>query len=81
MAVRVDEERGPRQVQVELEVIEIDAGNARQADADELLGDVLNLVQTNNLLVEAEAVPSGLATEDDEQRLAAAPRFRPGGFP
>ena len=51
-----------------------------EPDADELVGDVVQwLGETNNLLVELGAVRSGLAAEDDEQRLAGPLGLGPGG--
>ena len=76
-----EQERRPGQVHVEFEQIQIDAGDAQETDADELFGSVLDLVQTNNLLVEAVAIPSGIAAEHDEQGLAGALRLGPRRFP
>ena len=71
--VRIEEEGIPGQVEVELEAAQVDAGDLHQPDADESVGDVGDiLVETNNLLVEIGAVASGLAAEDEEDRLAGS---------
>src|SRR5262249_542640 len=47
-----------------------------QADADEPFGGGSDrLLETNNLLVEGFAVPSGFAPKNEEDRFAGAPRL------
>jgi hypothetical protein len=74
------EQRRPGQVPVELEEIEVDAGDAQQADADEALGDVFDLGQTNDLFVETEAIASRVAAEHDHERLAGLLGLGLGGL-
>ena len=74
--VGVQEEHVPGQVVVELEAAQVHPGDLDQADADELVGDFGDvLVETNNLLVDRGAVASGLAAEDEEDRLAGPLRL------
>ena len=62
---------------VEFETAEVYAGDLDQADANELIGTVGNvLFETNNLLVEGGAVASGFAPEDEEDGLAGPLRLR-----
>src|SRR5262249_1526893 len=72
LLVGVQEERRPGEVVVEVEHVEVDAAHVDHTGEDELpreVGDLL--VETNNLFVEALAVQSALAAEDEEDRLAA----------
>ena len=56
---------------VEVEQAQVQPGQAREPDQDELRRDVGNAgVQTSNLLVKFTAIPSRLAAQDDEQRFA-----------
>ena len=50
--------------------------NAGQPDADELVGRVLDALETDNLPVELAAVRSRHAPKDHHERLAAAVRLR-----
>jgi hypothetical protein len=64
---------------VELEAAQVRARDPDQADADELVGEVGDIgVESNNLLVDVGAVPSGLAAEDEEDRFAGPLRLRQG---
>src|SRR5262249_19525326 len=65
----VHEKDHERQVVVELEQIEIDVVNAREAHANKLIGDVFDLLKTDNLPVKYGAVKSRHATHDDHERL------------
>ncbi len=65
----VHEKDHERQVVVELEQIEIGVVNAREAHANKLIGDVFNLLKTDNLPVKYSAVKSRHATHDDHERL------------
>ena len=76
----IEEERGPGQVVVEVEAVEIDAPHVQDARQDELARQVGDLgIKTNNLFVESFAVLSPFAAEDQEDRLASLPRGLPGG--
>jgi hypothetical protein len=69
--VRGQEEPVPGTVVIELEQVEVGPGDADEADPDELIGDLIEgFGETDNLPVEFGKVPSGLAAECDEQRLA-----------
>src|SRR5207244_4374932 len=86
LLVRAEKHRRPREVEVEVEDVEIDAAHVEHADEDELLRQRRNLFgKTNNLLVEGARVHSVLATEDDEERFirqsSEALRFRIIGPP
>jgi hypothetical protein len=61
----VEEEHREGQVVVELEEVQIEVVDARQPDADEALGDVFDLLQTDNLPVKLTAGRSGLAAQHD----------------
>jgi hypothetical protein len=77
--VGVEEEDEEVQVVVVVEQAQVQPGQARQPDQDELRGDVGNAgVQTSNLLVKSTAVRSGLAAQDDEHRPAAVTGDLPG---
>jgi hypothetical protein len=58
------------EIVIELEEAEIDGIDARQADADEFIGNVANAFQTDNLPVKLFAVHSGDAAQDNHQWLA-----------
>jgi hypothetical protein len=58
---------------IEIEQVQIHAGDAHQTHPDKLIGDIADLVQTNNLLVKVPAVRSGLAAKNDHHRLAGLP--------
>jgi len=74
--IRVQKEAVPREIVVEFEAAQVDALDLDQTDPDELVGDVGDvLVETNNLLVDGRAVASGLAPEDEEDRLARPSRL------
>jgi hypothetical protein len=58
---------------IELEEAQVRPGDLHQADPDELVGNVGDLgVETDNLPVDVGAVASGLAPEDEEDRLSGA---------
>jgi hypothetical protein len=59
------EEGHEGQVVVELEEVQVEAVDARQADADELLSDTPEAFQTDNLPVKVVAGRSGDATQED----------------
>lgn len=56
------------QIVVESKDREIDVLHVRQTDTYKFVGDVFDVFETNNLLVEIEAVASGDAAQDDHQR-------------
>ena len=60
----VEEEDGERLIVVKLEDAQIGLLDLSQADKNEVISDVADLVETNNLLVEFAAVRSGDAAED-----------------
>jgi len=70
----IHEEDHERQVVVEVEQIQVQVVDARQADPDELVGDVFDVLQTDNLPVKFMASRSRLAADDDHERLAAFAR-------
>jgi hypothetical protein len=56
---------------VELEAAQVHAGDLHEPNADEPVGEVLDIgVETNNLLVNRGAVDSRLAAEHEEDRLS-----------
>src|SRR5262249_3571620 len=68
-------------VEVKLEAAEVHPGDLGQANADELVRDVRDvLMETNNLLVKGGTVASRLAAEDEEDRLAGALGLGPAGL-
>ena len=72
----------PSEIVIEIEQIEIDAAHARDADEDELLGNVGDdRIETSDLPVEAIAVRSVPAAKDDEQRFTAFARRFASLFP
>ena len=83
--IGIQKEHHHGQVKVERKQFKIDAINVGQADAYELVGDVLNSFQTNNLLVKLEAVPSRDAAKDDHHRpirfSSMLPAFLVAGHP
>ena len=67
----IHEERGPSQVVVELESVEIDPLYVRDSHEYELSGKIGDLlIKTNNLLVEALTGHSPLSAKHDHERLA-----------
>ena len=48
-----------------------------QSHANELIGNIFHIIETDNLPVEFTAVRSGLAANDDHERHAALSRLRP----
>src|SRR5262249_36302178 len=73
-------ERHPRQVVLERELVQVDAVHPRQPEQDEGARRAPEgAVQTPDLGVKGGAVPSALAAEDDEDRLAALAGRGPGG--
>jgi hypothetical protein len=64
-----------RQVVIELELVEVDAVEAREPDADELVGEVSDAFETDNLPVKLAARDSGIAPQDHHERLAVLPRL------
>ncbi|MSQ97159.1 MAG: hypothetical protein EXR98_21760 [Gemmataceae bacterium] len=75
-ALGIQEKRRPGQVPVELEEVEIDPLDAQEADADELTGEIVDLLQTDNLPVKRVAIPSGVAAKHKHERLAGLLRQR-----
>jgi hypothetical protein len=75
LALGVQEEDRERQVVVELEQVQVEVIDAGQPDADELVGDVVDALQTDNLPVKFAAVRSGLAAQDHHERLAGPARL------
>jgi hypothetical protein len=73
--IRIQKEDHHRQIEIELKQIQVDAVQPRQSDAHKLVGDALEPFQTNNLLVEFNAVPSRDAAEDDHQRTIRLSRL------
>ncbi len=73
-AVGVQEKRGPRQIVVEVEDIEVGAGDAHQTNPHESVGHLGDFFQTNNLLVPLIAIPSGITAKHEKNRLARLPR-------
>jgi hypothetical protein len=71
----VQEEDREGQVVIEVEQVQVEVVDARQADADELVGDVVELLQTDNLPVKLPAGRSGVAADHDHQRLAGLARL------
>ena len=70
-AFRILKERHPSQVELELKLIEIHAVHRLNPHADELLGQLGDLIiLTDNLPVEIGARRSPFAPEDNEHRLA-----------
>jgi hypothetical protein len=69
----VQEEDRERQVVVELEQAQVQVIDAGQPDADEVVGDPLKALQTDNLPVKLPAVRSGHAAQDHHERLAGLP--------
>jgi hypothetical protein len=63
--LRAQEEDHERQVVIEVEEVQVEVINARQPDADELLGDALEAFQTDNLPVEFAAGQSRLTAQDN----------------
>jgi hypothetical protein len=59
------------QVVIKLEQVEVDAVEARQPDANELIGEVLDAFETDNLPVKLATGDSRVAPQDDHERLAA----------
>jgi hypothetical protein len=74
LAVGVQEEHRQGQVVVELEQIEVNVVNAGEPDADEVVGKILEALETDNLPVENMAGDSRHAAQHDHQRLAGLPR-------
>jgi hypothetical protein len=70
----VQEKDDERQVVIELEQVEIDRINAGDPNADEVIGDVVEVLQTDNLPVKVAAGDSRHAAQDHHERLAALPR-------
>jgi len=70
--VGVQKEDHEGQVVIELEEAQVGEVDAREANADELFGLGLDLVETDNLPVKFMAVRSGDAAEDDHEGLAGA---------
>ena len=66
--------RHPGKVVVEIENVEVDSGNANDAHPDKMLGDIPNLLQTDNLPVPFMAIASGLASKHNHQRFARLAR-------
>jgi hypothetical protein len=79
LLVGVQEEAVPGQVEVEIEEVEVEAGDPVEPDQDELFGDVGDLLQTNNLFVKRFRVRSGHSPEDEEDRLAGLTCLGLGG--
>jgi hypothetical protein len=74
-ALAVQEERHPGEVVIEVELIEIDAAHGGLADEDEVARYFRNrFIETGNLPVEAVAVRSMLAAEDNEEGPVALAR-------
>jgi hypothetical protein len=70
----VQEKDHERQIVVEFEEVQICIVDAGQANPDEVVGDVLDALQTDNLPVKFMARCSRHAANDHHERLAAAPR-------
>jgi hypothetical protein len=70
----VHKEDHERQVVIELKEVQVQRVDARQADADELLGKVFDALQTDNLPVKLSAVRSRHAPQDHQERLASLAR-------
>src|SRR5205814_3408598 len=71
--VRVHEEDGEGKVVVELEKREVKRVGLHQPDADKLVHQTGHFgIATNQLFVKSAAVHSRDATDDDQQRFAAA---------
>jgi hypothetical protein len=75
LPLRIQEEDGEGQVVIELEEVQVEVIDAREPDADEALGDVFDLLQTDNLPVKLAAGRSRLAAQHHHQRLAALARL------
>jgi hypothetical protein len=72
----VQEEHHQRQIVIEFKKIEVLVIDARQADAHELIREVLDALQTDNLPVELSAGASRHTAHHYHQGLAALPRLR-----
>jgi hypothetical protein len=64
-----------RQVQIKLEQVEVDAVEARQPDANELVGEILDAFETDNLPVKLAAGDSRVAPQDHHEGLASLVRL------
>jgi hypothetical protein len=72
----VHEKRGPCQIEIEIEYLQVGAAHVGNSQQDELLGEGGDFfVETNNLLVKPFAVGSALSPKDREYRLLLAQRL------
>jgi hypothetical protein len=69
-ALGVEKEHDEGEVVVELKQIQVEIVDARQPNADELVGGVFDSLETDNLPVEIIAVNSRHAAQDRHERLA-----------
>jgi hypothetical protein len=67
----IEEEDNKRQVVVEFEQVQIEVVDARETNADELVGYVIQVFQTDNLPVKFSAGRSRQAADNHHERLAA----------
>src|SRR5262249_44260371 len=75
--VGIEEEHHEGEVVIELEEVQIEVVDARQADANELISQLFDLLQTDNLPVENVAIDSRHTAQDDHQGFAGLPRLCP----
>jgi hypothetical protein len=74
LLLRVQEKDHKRQIIVELEEVQIRIIDPRQANPDEVIGDVLDPLQTDDLPVKFMASRSRHTTNDDQERFSARAR-------
>jgi hypothetical protein len=72
----IHEENHHGQVVIEFEQLEVGGVDAREPDTDELIGDVFDLLETDNLPVKLAAVNSRHAAHEDHHGLAGFLRQR-----
>ena len=65
---------------VEVEDIQIGAGDTHQPNSHESVSHIGDFFQTNNLLVPLVAISSGIAAKDEKNRLAGLARGGLGAF-
>ena len=78
MLFGVKEEHHHRQIEVEVEQVDVGVVDGRLPHTDELVGQILDPFQTNNLLVKFIALPSRDAAKHQHQRAVRFAGQRPG---
>jgi hypothetical protein len=73
----IHEKRGPGQIEIKIEDVQVRAARIGDAQQHKLLGEGGDLfVQTNNLLVKPFAVGSAFSPKDGKNRLVLSDRLR-----